>query len=174
MNENSPIETDPNVYIRHYLVALLQHPKEFIALKQLSGIRSSSLATASPSIVSYSIKDKALIVRKENDTKTYLISSIEKVQWGTVEDESGLLKYININFKNDRVPLVIHGPIESMELWYDGICVLSSNAPPETGSTKAKLEMFTKAIEIASYPTRNVFTVPDPPHDLNFHVKIPE
>jgi hypothetical protein len=180
-----------------YLKALIQKPRLFVFLRQAVG-RCSQIENARHFPCSYSAADSALHVKPEEGssrttrfsvivstadranadftrdrTKTFLLSSFEKIEWGSVSGQSGSLKYINITVKDDRNPIVLHGPTEIMELWYDGLRLIHSQAPVETAASNAKIEVFTKAVGFAAMTRPTIMDDPPLPEDYKFVGEFP-
>jgi hypothetical protein len=160
-------------YFQKYLAALVQRARPFVFLRQAVS-KISHLESGKQYPCSYTPQDKSLHVKVDDADKAFPLENFEKIQWQEVSGASGKLKYIQITLKGDRNPLILHGPTEIMELWYDALFSLKS----ETGltysaSSKAKIEVFGKAVHFAAIRRKNVIEIPPPPTDYNFVAQFP-
>ncbi|OHT17405.1 hypothetical protein TRFO_12359 [Tritrichomonas foetus] len=163
---------DPMVYVYRYLQTLLLERKDFVVLRQ-SVSRASQLATVKP--IKCWCNDRGVLKIGGPISKSFPASSFESIQWGSIESAStGNVKFIVISLKNDRNPIVLHGPTEIMELWYDALKVVYLNAPfIETNSAKNKNEMFTKATTFANVQRQMTVEIPPPPDNYDFVCSLP-
>jgi hypothetical protein len=83
------------------------------------------------------------------------------------------MKFISIAVRDDRTPIVLHGPTEIMELWYDGLRLVHGQAQVETAASNAKLEIFKKAVGFAALTRPTVVEDPPLPEDYNFTADFP-
>jgi hypothetical protein len=171
-----------------YLKALIQKPRLFAYLRQSVG-RCSQLENARQNPCHFSPADGCLHVKAEeaparrqtaipgdrpaadgarDREKTFPVASFEKIEWGTVSGQSGSMKYISITVRDDRTPIVLHGPTEIMELWYDGLRLVQGQAV-ETAAANAKLEIFRRAAEFAALTRPAVVEEPELPPDYEYH-----
>ncbi|KAH0792212.1 hypothetical protein GPJ56_003738 [Histomonas meleagridis] len=166
------ISYDPIFYFQKYLNAFIQEPRELVVLRQ--SVSKSSSLTIKPTQIQYFPQDQTVRIKQEGGDRSYQINTFDKIEWGEVPGPSGNMKFINISIKGDRNPLILHGPSESMEFWYDALQVLhNKNAQPSTPSSLSRMEIFTKATEISKIPPSSNYTIPPPPPNLKFTCEFP-
>jgi hypothetical protein len=171
---------DPNAdnekampYFQKYLAALIQRSRPFVFLRQAVS-KVSQIEAGKQCPCNYTPQDKSLHVKVEDADKAFPIDNFEKIQWQEVSGASGKLKFIQVTIKGDRTPLILHGPTEIMELWYDALSSLKTDANlTYTPSSKAKIEVFGKAVHFAAIRRKNVIDIPPPPADYNFVAEFP-
>jgi hypothetical protein len=181
--------------VEHYLKALIQKPQLFTFVHQTVA-RYSQLESARQHLCFYSFQDSSFHVKpdegpvpverthspggdrerseavKEKE-RAFPVSTIERISWGGVPNPSGTTKFIVIAIKNDRAPTVLHAPIEVLELWYDGLRLVQGGSGFETSASKAKMEIFRKAVALASVERPMVMDMPPPPVNYNFAAEFP-
>jgi hypothetical protein len=180
-----------------YLKALIQKPRLFAFLRQTVG-RCSQIENARQNPVNFNLSDGCLHVKPEEGSargarfsmivsaadraspetgrekeKTFPVASFEKIEWGTVSGQSGNMKYIMITVRDDRTPIILHGPTEIMELWYDGLRLVQGQALVETAASNAKLEIFKKAVGFAALTRPTVVEDPPLPENYDFTSEFP-
>jgi hypothetical protein len=180
-----------------YLKALIQKPRVFAFVRQNVG-RCSQIESARQNPCHYSPADGCLHVKPEEGSmrttrfsmivsaaeranhevgrereKTFPVASFEKIEWGSVSGQSSSMRFISITMKDDRAPIVLHGPTEIMELWYDGLRLVQGQAQVETAASNAKLEIFHKAVGFAALTRPLIVEDPPLPPDYNFTATFP-
>lgn len=171
--QDADVDRKAMVYYQKYLNALIQKSRPFVYLRQ-AVTRSSYLETGKSCPVQFVPAEGAIRVKLDDGSeKSFLVSTFEKIQWGTVQAQSGDLKYINITIKGDRSPLILHSSTEIMEFWYDALRMLC-NQSIETPSSLAKIEVFRKATRFAAQQRPTTVEIPPPPENYNFVAKFPE
>ena len=121
------------------------------------------------------IKDKTIKIKAEPNApdKEFSLDSVEQISWGNFDGPTGALKFIQLTIKGDK-PIVLHGQVDIMELWFDHMCMKLNKQPePETETSKSKIEIFKSAIKYANKPfPEHVVEIPPPPKDYNFVTKL--
>lgn len=151
-------------YFTKFITAYVAQKRNFTVLRS-SVTKSSQLDSQPQSTVRYSISEQSVKVKNEQGKKVYPISNYDEIEWGETKGDGK--KYIQISIKGERNPLIIHGKTEEMEFLYDGL-KLFSHQSVETQSSKDKLEMFRKAVDISKIPDLTNIEIPPPPGSLNF------
>ena len=156
---------DPMHYFRKYLNSQVQQPRDFIVLRQAP--KPTAFTSTKYSSCSYIPSESVLKINNESGEKIIQVNMLEKIEWGTIEAPSGKMKYINITIKGDRSPLIIHGPTETMDLFFDALRLIS-NDQPITGTAGTKITYFKKAIEISKINLNQDVEIPPPPTNFDF------
>ena len=173
MQEVGNLDRKSMVYYQKYLNALIQKARPFVYMRQ-AVTRSSYLETGKNCPVQFVPADGSIKIKLEDGSeKSFHVSTFEKIQWGTVQAQSGDLKYINITIKGDRSPLILHSSTEAMEFWYDALRMLC-NQSIETVSSMAKIEVFKKATQFAGQQRPTTVEIPPPPDNYDFVEKFPD
>ncbi|KAK8884998.1 hypothetical protein M9Y10_044126 [Tritrichomonas musculus] len=166
---------DPLSCLHAYLFALIQQDYDFVLLRQ-SIPRINQLTSSKPVSCRYSPLNDCLLVRQEgNSLKSYQLGNFDQIQWGHIESNIKI-KFICIALKNDRNPIILYGPTEIMELWYDGLQLSLNRHNQEipciqgviTNSSIDKLDIFTKALSYAN-TNRNTIDIQPPPPNFQFN-----
>jgi hypothetical protein len=190
-------DTKVKACFEQYLKALIQKPRLFAFLRQTVG-RCSQIENARQYPCNFNLADNSLHVKPEEATarttrfsmivssgekpsadgtrekeKIFPASSFERIEWGNVSGQSGTMKFINITVKDDRAPLILHGPTEILELWFDGLRLVQGQAQVETAASNAKLEIFKKAVGFAAMTRPTIVEDPPLPADYNFVAEFP-
>ena len=156
----------PMEYLKKYLESIIQVPRDFVFLhQQISKI--SQLEETKPSTVQFKLDDFSLHIKTDSGEKVFPFSSFEKFEIKTFSGTNGDLKYISINIRGDKYPIILHGPIEVTELWYDGFNSLIKQEIA-TPSSLSKSEMFTKAVDYGNVQVRGDVEIPPLPDNYNF------
>lgn len=189
-------DTKVKACFEQYLKALIQKPRLFAFLRQTVG-RCSQLENARQYSCNFSVADSSLHVKPEEPSarttrfsmivsatdrpnpegrereKVFPAASFEKIEWGSVSRQSGTMKFITLTIKDDRTPIILHGPTEILELWYDGLRLVQGLTQVETAASNAKLEIFKKAVGFAAMTRPTIVEDPPLPADYNFVTEIP-
>lgn len=169
---------DPLACLQAYLLALIQEDHDFVFLRQ-SISRVNQITSAKPVTCRISPLNNCLLVRQDiNSIKSYPLSNFDQIQWGLI-DSNTRIRYINISLKNDKNPIVLYGPAEIMELWFDGLkLALNSNNIENpsilgeiTNASLDKIDMFTKALSHANINRNSTIEIPPPPPNFHFNSK---
>ena len=165
------LEKNTTLYFLNYLKSIIQVPCNFNYLKQqlFSSGKPVNLDTMKPVQIVYNDKEHCIQLKCDNNVTVINLDKINKIEWGETNFESFISKYIIITFKNDKNPLIIHGNQENMDLWFDSLQLIIDNSfeVPSNSTSKAKFELFKKAVEISSEKFNTEITIPDPPDNIS-------
>lgn len=125
------------------------------------------------------IKAVSTWIKREDGVSTLMVDGMDpirvdgdegfsNVSWGTVQAAHGTVKFIICNQKQSRAPIVINGPVDVMELWYDAIRLLISNAPPETQTSVNYRDTLVHGLLLSNVPPEPLPVIPPAPEDLAF------
>ena len=158
--------SDPMVYLQKFLISTIQEEKEFVFLRTLV-TKTTQLESAKPSMCSFHTSDNSLHVKADSgQDRVFAFQAFSKIELKTLES----FRYISITLNNDHNPIILHGPQEITELWYDALRQLQ-NETPSTPSSNAKIELFRKAVDYGSMKMRTDVEIPPPPTNYNFVTK---
>ena len=167
---------DPLSCLQAYLFAIIQKDYNFAFLRQ-PVTRINQLTSAKPISCRYSPLNNCLLVRQEGSSlKSYHLDNFDQIQWGHIESNIKI-KYICITLKNDKNPIILYGPKEIMELWYDGLQLTLTNQNTDipciqgviTDSSLDKIDIYTKALSYANINRNTIIKIPPPPPNYNFN-----
>lgn len=167
INEESAIEL-----FKKYAESIVSRSADFVFLRAPI-TKAQVIETNRPVPCSIDVKNKVLKVKLEPNVgdKDFPISLIEKIAWGNADGPTGGIKFIQLTIKGDK-PIILHGQLDAMELWYDQLRIMF-NHQPETETSKAKIDVFTRAIQYANKPfPEQVINIPPPPENYNFVTKL--
>ena len=141
---------EPMVYFQKFLASFVQ---ETASLSMIRGNVSklSQLAGQRPVPCCYVQKDKTLVIGAETGKLVVPLSSFESITWGEVSSGPRQVKFIQLQTRTEKAQVInlYSQNLELMELWYDGLRFFMEQ-PPETRTSLAKVETFTKAVEQAN------------------------
>ena len=164
ISENSALEL-----FKKYLDSVVSRDTDFIFLR-VPITKAQVIENNRPVPCKIDLKNKSIVIGTET-TKDFPLNTIEQIAWGSADGPTGALKYIQISIKGDK-PVILHGQIDMMELWFDELNVIFKKQP-ETQTSKNKIEVFKTAIKYANKPfPEQVLEIPPPPKDYNFVTKL--
>jgi hypothetical protein len=172
-----------------YLKSVIQKPHMFTFLHQ-TVTRCSQLENAPQYLCSFNPNDNALHVRSDAARvslpaggaekvaeapreKIFPIASFERIEFATVSKDTVNFRFVTVVLKDDRSPLVLFGPTETLELWFDGLRFAQGRNTVETESAKAKQRLFKRAGTLAGRTRATLVEDPPLPPDFEFSAEIP-
>ena len=157
---------EPMVYFQRFLTAYIQQQHPFVWVKQII-TKSSQIENPNPVPVHYDLEFGILIQADQGEPKSFPLHTIEKIDWGHFDDSSKP-KYINIQIKGDKVPLVLYSSsIEQMELFMDGLRLIQ-HQPTDTQASQNRLSDFNRACNYAKQIKKQNPKIPSPPQNIDY------
>ena len=161
------METSVAAYFERYINSYISHPRDFVFLRQIVN-KASSVESQKPVPCRFDQKDMSIKIKGDQGIpeKVFPVSSIDSIQWGSFDGPTGQTKLLIFVIKGDK-PVVLLGPQEAMDLWYDGIRMISKNKP-ETETSTQKMQTFEHALNYAQISIPEVVNIPPSPTNFQF------
>jgi hypothetical protein len=156
---------DPLSYWRKYLSSFIQEPVSLVCVRS-PVTKPFHLEGQRPVPCRVNLTDSTIIIDSGRIVVPLMCESITKREMPTGGHP---LRYITVTVRNDRNPVIFYSPsVETLELWHDGLGLVM-NQQPETQSSLALIDVFTKALDgaklVRDLPSE--IEIPPPP-PLNY------
>ena len=159
---------DFNQYFELYIQSYLQIPTLFNIVKnnvtqlmQFEGVR--------PYFVQINPTEKLLRITGMTEYPIFQDNTlVTQIKMTPLQSEQGETKCVTIQIRGEKTPINLYGPVEAMELWYDGLRILLNRGTPETPSSTQKMKSFEKCIAFCQSDDFGKVEIPPPPEDLSY------
>ena len=97
-------------------------------------------------------------------------SNIQEIKWNSITGDGGVEKrYIQIILKNVKLPLILSGKEQDMEVWFDALRrIIDPESIPDTAVSIDMIEKLEYVLELSEEKKYVLPEVPPPPPEVDF------